>query len=167
MILPMGCDKENKSENSKQPWPFPFNILKEEWPEVKNAKMSFFLCALAFLILGGTGVWILFEQFVIPGKDATIQNLQTKQLVPQNDLFISQTITNFDGKTIALDYKPVSHSITIYGEEGNPLRMVYMLPPPEVEESVSIDGRTLTFKNGVSSTNQTIVRVDYIKNITE
>jgi hypothetical protein len=60
----------------KQPWPFPFNILQEEWPEVKKAKFSFFLCALVFLIVGGFFVWFLFTLFILPGKDETVKAAQ-------------------------------------------------------------------------------------------
>ena len=45
---------------------------------MKNAKYSFFLCVIAGIVIGGVAMRALFETFVIPAKDATIQNLQTK-----------------------------------------------------------------------------------------
>ena len=63
---------------TKQPWPFPLQILREEWPEVTKAKFSFFLCAVVFLIIGGWIVYFLFNSFIIPGKEATIQALHAK-----------------------------------------------------------------------------------------
>lgn len=73
----MSPEPEN-SAPKKQPWPFPFNILQEEWPEVKKAKFSFFLCAVVFLIIGGMGIYFLFDAFVLPGNQATIQALNTR-----------------------------------------------------------------------------------------
>ena len=64
--------------SDKQPWPFPLNVLKEEWSEVKRAKTSFILCAIVFLTLGGFAVYFLFASFIVPGKDATIESLQNK-----------------------------------------------------------------------------------------
>lgn len=64
--------------SDKQPWPFPLNILKEEWHEVKRAKTSFILCAIVFLLVGGSVVYFLFASFIVPGKDATIESLQSK-----------------------------------------------------------------------------------------
>ena len=69
---------EPKQPAPKQPWPFPFHILKEEWPEVKKAKFSFFLCTIVFLMVGGSAVFLLFNSFILPGKDATIEALKTK-----------------------------------------------------------------------------------------
>jgi hypothetical protein len=67
---------------AKQPWPFPFNVLHEEWPELKKAKHSFFLCSVVCLLIGGWIVYFLFTSFIIPGKEATIQALHTKSETP-------------------------------------------------------------------------------------
>jgi hypothetical protein len=63
---------------TKQPWPFLPQVLREEWPEVKKAKFAFLLCAVVFLFIGGWAVYSLFNIFIIPGKEATIQALHVK-----------------------------------------------------------------------------------------
>jgi len=60
------------SSITKQPWPFPFNILQEEWPEVKKASWSFFLTFITAFCIGFSFALALFTVFILPGKDAQI-----------------------------------------------------------------------------------------------
>ena len=63
----------------KQPWPWPFNIWQEEWPEVKKAKRSVLLCCLASFIVGALGATFLFKTFIIEGKDTTIAGIKEER----------------------------------------------------------------------------------------
>jgi hypothetical protein len=61
--------------SQRQPWPWPFNLFQEEWPEVRNARRSFFVCGIACAVVGGFVIWLLYSIFIISGKDATIVSL--------------------------------------------------------------------------------------------
>jgi hypothetical protein len=59
-------------------YPFPINIAVREWPKVRSAPWSFFACTVAGVVLGAFAVYALYQLFVIPGKDATIQQLSLR-----------------------------------------------------------------------------------------
>lgn len=44
---------------------------------MRRARRSFALCAVVFLVIGGMIIYFLFNSFVIPGMEKTIQALQT------------------------------------------------------------------------------------------
>ena len=58
-------------------YPWPLNWLAKEWPTVKKHPTTSFVCIAVGICLGALAVWRLYETFLIPGKDATIQSLNT------------------------------------------------------------------------------------------
>src|SRR5690606_21071811 len=68
----------SNNEESHTSYPFPVNIVMREWPKVRAAPWSFAACLVAGVVLGALVVYSLFQSFVIPGKDATIQQLSLR-----------------------------------------------------------------------------------------
>lgn len=90
---------------SKHPWPF--NVLEEEWPKVKGVKTSFFLCIIASAIIGGTGVYFLYQIFIIPGKDTTIQLWKDNEQIQKEKTADSDNkVTNLQGQIAQLQTMP-------------------------------------------------------------
>ena len=75
---PMPEGKPAMDKRSKSAWAWPFNHFQEEWPEVRRAKWSFFLCAIAAIIIGAAAIFSLFSIFIIPGKQGQIDLLNQK-----------------------------------------------------------------------------------------
>jgi len=80
----MGSPKKDKSQKTSHPW-YPVEIWRREWPVVKASPTT----SLISFLLGCALFWFLYSTFIIPGKDATIQNLL--QLNEHHALFV----TNF------------------------------------------------------------------------
>ncbi len=90
----MGTPEPNEPHKIGHPWN-PVEIWRREWPIVRASPTASVCCFAA-----GCGlVLFLFSFFILPGKDATIQSLQTKLGESQNLAPITNTIflttTNF------------------------------------------------------------------------
>lgn len=85
-------------------------------------------------------------------------------LMAEGDVFASQTITNFDGGKIILDYEPIPHSISLYflSSKGE---LAEMLAPPSVDQETRIIDKTILF-NSPKHGNNLSVQVNYSRKLT-
>ncbi|MGB8225511.1 MAG: hypothetical protein WCE45_01395 [Sedimentisphaerales bacterium] len=55
-----------------------FVRIKKEWPVVKSAPYSFFMCFVSGIFIGGIIIFFAYSSFVLPAKDAQISLLQAE-----------------------------------------------------------------------------------------
>jgi hypothetical protein len=151
--------KPEKATPPKQSWPFPFNILQEEWREVKRARRSFALCAVAFLIIGGTIIYSLFKSFVIPGMEKTIQALETTSRTQNQNRIPTGPPVVWPGPTNSLS---VSNQYCIYRAATDCASTNVVNPSsPAVAYAVVMIHNTSSKQISVSMTDPSIRRVGY------
>ncbi|MGD0596689.1 MAG: hypothetical protein ABSA64_04085 [Sedimentisphaerales bacterium] len=65
---------------------------EKEWPKVKKAPFAFIISLVIGLLVGAIGVFLLYNYFVLPGKDSNINSLQSTigSLQQQKDLLQNQ-----------------------------------------------------------------------------
>jgi len=100
-------------------WDWIKEIWKKEWPIVKTAPYSFAICFIVGIIVGTTGVLLLYDHFVLPDKDAQITLLQQEKDSLHSAL--QRALTDEQKQTYSTNTKDMKQDIRTLLESISPL----------------------------------------------
>jgi hypothetical protein len=88
--------------------------IEKEWPMLRAAPYSFVILLVSGLVVGALAIYLLFNIFILPGKDANIDALKTRLDLAEKGITVNDSYDQpllIGTATVVIEMEPNSSSV--------------------------------------------------------